>query len=237
MTSTRARPSRPVTTRIPTRASSWWTRWPRSDALLGALDGRELAAGLAQAEELLAAVVGQDLDEGEDGVFRIARRVAKDRIISTVDRQARHGHKTQARGFDGYKGHVSVDPDSELIVATAVTAGNVADAPPQKRCWPPIWQRRGRARRGHRARARCDSRGRTRRGSRRRGRAAREPEPADADVAGALAVYGNSAYGSAPCWPCSNRPTRRSCARCSRRPRPAAGSRRTTSRSIWTPAA
>ncbi len=61
-------------------------------------------------------------------MFRIARRVAKDRIISTVDPQARHGHKTQARGFDGYKGHVAVDPDWELIVATAVTAGNVGDA-------------------------------------------------------------------------------------------------------------
>jgi hypothetical protein len=96
--------------------------------LLGALDGRELPAALAQAAALLAAVVGQDLQEGEDGVFRIARRVAKDRVISTVDPQARHGHKTSARGFDGYKGHVAVDPDSELITATAVTAGNVGDA-------------------------------------------------------------------------------------------------------------
>ena len=60
-------------------------------------------------------------------MFRIARRVAKDRIISTVDPDARHGHKTSARGFDGYKGHVAVDPDSELIVATTVTAGNVGD--------------------------------------------------------------------------------------------------------------
>ena len=64
-----------------------------------------------QAATLLAAVVGQDLEEGEDGVFRIARRVAKDRIISTVDPDARHGHKTAARGFDGYKGHVAIDPD------------------------------------------------------------------------------------------------------------------------------
>jgi Transposase DDE domain/Transposase domain (DUF772) len=96
-------------------------------ALLGALDGRELSAGEAQAGALLAAVVGQDLDEVEDGVFRIARRVAKDRIISTVDPDARHGHKTSARGFDGYKGHVAVDPDSELITATTVTAGNVGD--------------------------------------------------------------------------------------------------------------
>ena len=97
-------------------------------ALLGALDGRELSDAVGQAAALLAAVAGQDLDEGEDGVFRIARRVAKDRVISTVDPQARHGHKTAARGFDGYKGHVAIDPDSELITATTVTAGNVGDA-------------------------------------------------------------------------------------------------------------
>ena len=42
------------------------------------------------------------------GVFRIARRVAKDRVISTVDPEARHGHKTAARGFDGYKGHAAI---------------------------------------------------------------------------------------------------------------------------------
>jgi len=96
-------------------------------ALLGALDGRELSDGVRQAGELLAAVLGQDLDESEDGVFGIARRVAKDRIISTVDPDARHGHKTSARGFDGFKGHVAVDPDSELITATTVTAGNVGD--------------------------------------------------------------------------------------------------------------
>jgi len=97
-------------------------------ALLAALDGREASDALSQAGALLASVVGQDLDEGADGVFRIARRVAKDRVISTVDPDARHGHKTSARGFDGYKGHVAVDPDSELITATTVTAGNVGDA-------------------------------------------------------------------------------------------------------------
>jgi len=99
-------------------------------ALLGALDGRELSDVVSKAAALLAAVVGQDLDEDEDGVFRIARRVAKDRIISTVDPDARHGRKTAARGFDGYKGHVAIDPDSELITATTVTAGNLGDAQP-----------------------------------------------------------------------------------------------------------
>jgi Transposase DDE domain len=63
-------------------------------------------------------------------VLRIARKVAPDRVISTVDPEARHGHKTSHRGFDGYKGHIAVDPDAEIITATAVTAGNVGDADP-----------------------------------------------------------------------------------------------------------
>jgi Transposase DDE domain len=50
-----------------------------------------------------------------------------DRVISTVDTQARHGHKSRARTFDGYKSHVSLDPDSELIAEVSITAGNAAD--------------------------------------------------------------------------------------------------------------
>jgi hypothetical protein len=96
-------------------------------AALWTLDERQLVGALRQAAELLATVLGQDLEQRDDGVFRIARRVAKDRVISTVDPDARHGHKTAARGFDGYKGHIAIDPDSELITATAVTAGNAAD--------------------------------------------------------------------------------------------------------------
>ncbi len=72
-----------------------------SRSVLAVLDGRRLGPALAKAAELLATVVGQDLEPGEDGRFRIARRVAKDRVISTVDPDARHGHKTAARGFDG----------------------------------------------------------------------------------------------------------------------------------------
>lgn len=99
-------------------------------ALVAALDGCELAAEVNRAAQLLATVVGQDLDRDDDGVFRIARRVATDRVISTVDPQARHGHKTSARGFDGYKGHIAIDPDVEIITATEVTAGNAGDAEP-----------------------------------------------------------------------------------------------------------
>jgi len=95
---------------------------------LAVLDGRKVGAQVTDAAVLLATVLGQDLETGDDGAFKIARRVAKDRIISTVDPQARHGHKTQARGFDGYKGHLAVDPNSEIITDTEVSAGNVGDA-------------------------------------------------------------------------------------------------------------
>jgi hypothetical protein len=96
-------------------------------AILAQLDGWTVSSHLQQAAQLLATVVGQDIEQREDGVFRIVRGVAKDRVISTVDAEARHGHKTAARGFDGYKGHVAIDPESEIITATEVTAGNVAD--------------------------------------------------------------------------------------------------------------
>jgi len=97
-------------------------------ALLAVLDGSELGPEVSRAAALLATVVGQDLEQDTDGVFRIARKIAKDRVISTVDPQSRHGRKTSARGFDGYKGHIGIDPDSEIVTATTVTPGNSGDA-------------------------------------------------------------------------------------------------------------
>jgi hypothetical protein len=102
-------------------------------ALLQVLEGqKELPEPVDQAAKLLATVLGQDLEPDPDnpGGWRIARRVAKDRVISTVDPEARHGHKTNHRSFDGYKGHAAVDPDSEIITAVAVTPGNTGDVEP-----------------------------------------------------------------------------------------------------------
>lgn len=80
--------------------------------------------------ELLAVVAGQDVECADDGSFRIACNVATDRVISTVDPQARHGHKSRNRRFDGYKAHVAIDPDSELIDEVVVTAANTPDSGP-----------------------------------------------------------------------------------------------------------
>ena len=72
-------------------------------AALAVLTGHGLPGPVAEAAALLALLAGQDVEAGEDGVFRIARKVARDRVISTVDTEARHGHKSRARTFDGYK--------------------------------------------------------------------------------------------------------------------------------------
>ena len=101
-------------------------------ALLAALDVEAIiAAGgkPAEAVALLALVAGQDVEpadgsDGTDGRWRIARRTAPDRMISTVDPQARHAHKTRERRQDGFKAHVVVEPDTGLITEAEVTKVN-----------------------------------------------------------------------------------------------------------------
>jgi len=99
-----------------------------ANAALAALEGETLEGPATEAAELVALVAGQDVEEGEDNKFRIARKVARDRVISTVDPEARHGHKSRNRRFDGYKAHLSVDPDSEVIDEVVVTPANTHDA-------------------------------------------------------------------------------------------------------------
>jgi hypothetical protein len=86
----------------------------------------EWDARAGQSLALLALVAGQDVEpaegsEGTDGRWRIAKRVAEDRVISTVDPQARHVHKTVHHRQDGYKAHVAVEPDTGLFTAGELT--------------------------------------------------------------------------------------------------------------------
>jgi hypothetical protein len=74
-----------------------------ANAALDVLSDHELEGATKVAGELLALVAGQDVTEGDDGIFHIVRGVAKDRVISTVNVKARHGHKSKSRHFDGYK--------------------------------------------------------------------------------------------------------------------------------------
>jgi len=99
-----------------------------ANAALDAVSDHELQGATKTAAELVALVAGQDVAMGDDGVFRIVRGVAKDRVISTVDVEARHGRKSKNRHFDGYKAHLSIDPDSELICEVVATPANTHDA-------------------------------------------------------------------------------------------------------------
>jgi IS5 family transposase len=99
-------------------------------AVLAALDGLELSGEAADAVGMLALVAGQDVEPGDgDGTWRIAQRTAKDRVISTVDPDSRHVHKTVRSYRNGYKAHVSVEPVTGLICAQRLTAGNAPDGP------------------------------------------------------------------------------------------------------------
>jgi IS5 family transposase len=99
-------------------------------AVLGVINDVEVDAEQAEAVALLALVAGQDVEAGQrPGSWRIARRVAKDRVISTVDPQARHARKTNAQRRDGYKGHIAAEPESGLVTECALTAANAPDGP------------------------------------------------------------------------------------------------------------
>jgi hypothetical protein len=99
-------------------------------AVLEAVADAKLDAEQAEAVALLALVAGQDVEPGKrPGSWRIVRKVAHDRVISTVDPQARHTRKTSAQRRDGYKGHLAAEPESGLVTECALTAANAPDGP------------------------------------------------------------------------------------------------------------
>ncbi len=98
-------------------------------AVLDAVAGRDLEPDQADAVGLLALVAGQDVEPGDgEGSWRIARRTAPDRIVSVHDPESRHVHKTVHAYRDGFKGHIAVEPETGLVTACELTAGNVGDA-------------------------------------------------------------------------------------------------------------
>jgi hypothetical protein len=103
-----------------------------ADRLLEALRDRDFDAAGVEALGLLALVAGQDVepDEGSDGTdgrWRIARRVAVDRVISVHDPDTRHVHKTVHQRADGYKAHLAVEPDSGLVTDCALRQASGAE--------------------------------------------------------------------------------------------------------------
>jgi hypothetical protein len=83
-------------------------------------------ARLKGESELLAQLLLQDIERGAGGVA-LREGVAPDRVPSAHDPEMRHGRKSARRRFDGHKGAIAVDPDSQLILSAAVLPGNAQD--------------------------------------------------------------------------------------------------------------
>jgi hypothetical protein len=97
-----------------------------ANALVAALKDQELDEQAASAVGLLALVAGQDVEpaeggDGTDGRWRIARRVAEDRVISAHDPEARHTRKSPEARRDGYRAHVVACPETGIITGGQLT--------------------------------------------------------------------------------------------------------------------
>jgi hypothetical protein len=102
-------------------------------ALLAVVSTWKLGEQASQIVALLALIAGQDVEpvpgsDGTDGRWQIARKVAPDRVISVVDPQARHAHKTVARRQDGFKAHLAVEPDTGIVTGCELTKAAGAQA-------------------------------------------------------------------------------------------------------------
>ncbi|MEV8561289.1 IS1182 family transposase, partial [Streptomyces sp. NPDC051917] len=96
--------------------------------LLGHLPEQQLGEKAANAVGILALVAGQDVEpaedsDGRDGRWRITRGTAYDRMVSTVDPESRHVHKSRTHQQDGFKAHLAIEPETGLYTAVALTPG------------------------------------------------------------------------------------------------------------------
>ena len=145
-----------------------------ANALVEALEDAELDERAQAAVALLALVAGQDVEpaegsDGTDGRFRIARKVAEDRVISTVDPDTRHTRKSPEHRRDGYRAHVAAEPETGIITDEELTrAAGPANSDPA------VAERFVAAEPTQ---------------------ATGDPQPADSD-ASVLEWYGDSAYGT-----------------------------------------
>ena len=95
--------------------------------------GLDLATGESDNDEvrylgwLLTKILGDDVVTDEEGQSQIGQGTAPDRIISITDPEMRHGRKSKAQRFDGFKSSVSTEQSSELILDIADVTASGSD--------------------------------------------------------------------------------------------------------------
>ena len=178
--------------------------------VLAGPDAPQRDAAAADALGLLALVAGQDVEpadgsDGTDGRWRIARKVAPDRVISTVDTEARHTRKSKSKRRDGFRGHVAAEPETGLITDCEMTmaageGSTDADNGVKMACRDRFRDGGDKAAGAGDAPAVAPgSKAHPEPGSEPRPEPGPQPEPERDDTAaqaGGLEVYGDSAYGS-----------------------------------------
>jgi hypothetical protein len=92
-------------------------------------DGLPEKQAIRDAADLLAQLLLQDIDRTPAGAT-LKDGTSPDRIVSVHDPEMRHGHKSASVRFEGHKAAVAVDPESQLITAVDVLAGNAHDSEP-----------------------------------------------------------------------------------------------------------
>ncbi len=93
----------------------------------------ELAAAHAEEADvrstgwLLTKILGDDVVTDEHGDPQIGEGTAPNRILSVTDPEMRHGHKSKAQRFDGFKTAVTTEVESELILDVADLPASCGD--------------------------------------------------------------------------------------------------------------
>lgn len=91
-------------------------------------DSSQEAHRIVEATELLSKLLVQDVKRTAPGTAELVDGVAAERIVSVHDPQMRHGRKSVTQRFNGYKGSLAVDIESQLITAVDVIAASAQDS-------------------------------------------------------------------------------------------------------------
>jgi Transposase DDE domain/Transposase domain (DUF772) len=99
-----------------------WQRWLEQQHTLAVQE-----PPLKEAMDTISQIITQDTEpdpDGEPGSRRITPHVAPDRRISIEEPDMRHGRKSSAKTFNGFKEHFAVDLDSKVIREVVVRPAN-----------------------------------------------------------------------------------------------------------------